>query len=299
MKIYGYCRVSTEKQKLEKQFDNIKSLYPNAVIRSEKYTGTTTDREKWNKLLEEVRKDISNGEKVVIVFDSVSRMSRNAEEGITDYFTLYNMGVDLVFLGERHIDTQAYKKALETARIPFVSDGSSGGDLVSDILAAVNRFMKAKASDDIREAFRQAEKEVVDKKRWTKEGIRQQQKKNELIMSMHPDDYMNQEDYRQIGQPKGARLTTKKELALKQLILEYSKSFNGTLKDDEVIALINGMAEIPTVDGKGTVKPKDMSKVAIIKDQEGRIIKKRHAKNKFINRQTYYKYKKELKEQQA
>ena len=37
--------------------------------------------------------------------DSVSRMSRNADEGFTVYEELYHRGVSLVFLKERHIDT--------------------------------------------------------------------------------------------------------------------------------------------------------------------------------------------------
>lgn len=289
MKVYGYCRVSTEKQKLGKQFDNIKSLYKDAKIYSEKYTGTTTDRKQWNKLLEEVRNDIKNGEKVAIVFDSVSRMSRNAEEGIKDYFNLHDMGVSLIFLNEPYINTEVYEQSISN-QIPL-----NGGD-EDCIYKGINEYMVKLAKKQIKIAFDQAQKEVDDKRTWTKQGIKKQQEKNELIQSLHPDDYMDQDDYRQIGQPKGARLTIKKELALKQLILEYSKSFNGTLKDDEVIALINGMEEIPTADGKGMIKPKDMSKVAIIKDKDtGDVIGRRYAKNRFINRQTYYKYKKELK----
>ena len=47
-----------------------------------------------------------------MVFDSVSRMSRNAEEGFSLYEDLYNKGIQLVFLKEHHIDTETYKKAL-------------------------------------------------------------------------------------------------------------------------------------------------------------------------------------------
>ena len=41
MCVYGYVRVSTLKQKVERQIANIKKEYPNAVIIDESYTGTS------------------------------------------------------------------------------------------------------------------------------------------------------------------------------------------------------------------------------------------------------------------
>ena len=43
-----------------------------------------------------------------IVFDSVSRMSRNAGEGYNDYKTLYSMGVNLIFLNKPLINTSVF-----------------------------------------------------------------------------------------------------------------------------------------------------------------------------------------------
>jgi hypothetical protein len=40
-------------------------------------------------------------------------MSRNADEGFTLYEALFNQGVNLIFLKERHIDTATYKQARE------------------------------------------------------------------------------------------------------------------------------------------------------------------------------------------
>lgn len=47
------------------------------------FTGTKINRVEWNKLYNTVKKGDT------IVFDSVSRMSRNAEEGITTYLDLF------------------------------------------------------------------------------------------------------------------------------------------------------------------------------------------------------------------
>ena len=72
---YGYCRISTKKQNIERQERNIKATYPEALIRKEVYTGTKSDRKEWSKLLKALKPADT------VVFDSVSRMSRNAEEG--------------------------------------------------------------------------------------------------------------------------------------------------------------------------------------------------------------------------
>ena len=77
--IWGYARVSTPKQKLERQVDNIRRAFPDAVIIQEEFTGATLDRPKWNGL--ETRLKCGD----TVVFDEVSRMSRNAEEGMELY----------------------------------------------------------------------------------------------------------------------------------------------------------------------------------------------------------------------
>ena len=97
--IYGYCRVSTKHQRITRQVTNITDIYPEANIIKEFYTGTTQNRPKWDKLM----KQIKPGD--TIVFDSVSRMSRNADEGFKDYKSLYESGVNLVFLNEPLINT--------------------------------------------------------------------------------------------------------------------------------------------------------------------------------------------------
>ena len=117
MKQYGYARISTHKQRIERQLRNIKAKYPSAVILQDEYTGTKLSRPSWDKLM----KIIKGGD--TIIFDSVSRMSRNAEEGFAVYETLYNQGVELIFLKEPHINTQTYKKAVQRFH-PNDGDGS-------------------------------------------------------------------------------------------------------------------------------------------------------------------------------
>ena len=209
MKIYGYCRISTNKQNIERQIRNIKKEYPNAIIVTEEYTGTKINgRVKFNKLL----KIIKQGD--TIIFDSVSRMSRNAEEGFKLYQELYNQGIELIFLKEPHINTSTYKKALN-------NNLTMTGTNVDYILKGVNEYLMSLAKEQIKLAFEQAEKEVKDLHQRTKEGIETARRNG-----------------KQIGQKKGSKLITKKSTIAKGQIITYSKDFDGTLKDTEVIKLV-------------------------------------------------------------
>ena len=55
-KIYGYCRISTSSQSIERQHRNIKAEYPDATLISEAFTGTMIEgRKEFNKLLGNVK----------------------------------------------------------------------------------------------------------------------------------------------------------------------------------------------------------------------------------------------------
>ena len=207
-KVYGYCRISTNKQSIERQHRNILASYPSAIIIDEVFTGTKIEgRKEFNKLLSKVV------EGDTIVFDSVSRMSRDAEEGFKLYEELFNKGIELVFLKEQHINTETYKKAL-TNNIQLT------GTNVDFILEGINKYLLALAKEQIRIAFNQSEKEVKDLHQRTKEGIETARLNG-----------------KQIGQKQGTKLRTKKSIGTKQDIIKYSKDFQGTLKDIEVMKL--------------------------------------------------------------
>lgn len=149
-----------------------------------------------------------------IVFDSVSRMSRNAQEGFEIYKELYGRGVDLVFLKEPHINTETYKTALE-------NNIKLTGINVDFILEGINKYLFSLAKEQIRLAFEQAEKEVKDLQQRTREGIETARLNG-----------------KQIGMQPGTKLTTKKSIAAKEIIQKHSKNFSGTLSDAEVMKLV-------------------------------------------------------------
>ena len=206
--LYGYARISKPKQSIERQIRNIKAKYPDAVIVDEAYTGTTTSRPKWQKLYSAAK----DGD--TIIFDSVSRMSRNAEDGYQDYEELYHRGVELVFLKEPLINTATFKNAL-AASVPLT------GTNVDFILEGVNKFLMELAKEQIRLAFEQAEKEVSDLHQRTREGIETARLNG-----------------KQIGHVAGVKLPTKKSIEAKKAIRKYSRDFEGALSDQDVMKLV-------------------------------------------------------------
>lgn len=207
--IFGYCRISTDRQNIERQIRNIKKAYPDAIIKQEVYTGTKTDG---RKVFEQLLKIVRSGD--TIVFDSVSRMSRNAEIGFQVYQELYDKGIELVFLKEPHINTETYKKALS-------NNIEMTGTKTDIILKAINEYLMELAKEQIIIAFEQSEKEVSDLHQRTKEGIETARRKG-----------------KQIGRKRGASITTKKSIKAKQDILKFSRDFNGTLTDVDCMRMI-------------------------------------------------------------
>lgn len=209
-KIFGYCRISRKTQNIERQIRNILATYPNADIRQEAYTGTkVVGRKEFNKLLGEVKQGDT------IVFDSVSRMSRNAQEGIEIYFRLYEMGVNLVFLKEGYINTDVYKNA--------VNQGidATGNEIADIYIEATNKVIRLLATQQIEKSFEQAEKEVTDLHERTKEGIETARRAG-----------------KQIGQKSGANLNVKKKEPKKAEIRKYCKDFDGNLTDKDTMKLV-------------------------------------------------------------
>lgn len=205
--VYGYARISTMKQSIQRQIDNIKSVYPNAVIITEEYTGTKMDRPNWNKLV----KNLNPGD--TIVFDEVSRMSRNATEGFETYKALYDMGINLVFLKESTLNTENFRATQQIASV--------GNEIADLYIETTNKVLMILAEQQIKKAFETAQHEVDFLHKRTSEGIAVARAKG-----------------KQIGRTTGTKVETKKAKASKEKIKALSKEFNGTNTDLEVIAIL-------------------------------------------------------------
>lgn len=209
MAVYGYCRISTPRQSIERQVRNILRAYPDAILYEEVYTGTRVEgRKQWGKLMGRVVAGDT------IVFDSVSRMSRDAASGFEQYQELYNRDVSLVFLKEPHINTETYKSALAN----HIAMTGTAADI---ILEAINRYLMELAKEQIRLSFQQSEKEVMDLRQRTKEGMQTAKLNGKTI-----------------GHPVGSTYQTKKSVQAKKDIMKLSRDFGGTMKDVDCIRLI-------------------------------------------------------------
>lgn len=208
-KVYGYARISTKKQSIERQIKSIKAYNENAIIFEETFTGTkVVGRKEFKKLMDIVK------EGDTIIFDSVSRMSRNAEEGYKIYMDLYKRDINLVFLNEMTINTDTYKNAL-LKNIEMTNTN------IDFIIEGVNKFLESLAKEQILKAFEQAEKEVVDLSTRTSKTLQVLKDKGVVL-----------------GRKEGTKVTTKKSIQAKKEIQRLSKDFNGSNTDKDVIAIL-------------------------------------------------------------
>ena len=207
--IVGYARVSTEKQKLDRQIANLKERYPDIVIVSEVFTGSTDNRPKWKKLMRQCKA----GNVKKLVFDEVSRFSRNAEEAIVEYKELYSLGIEMEFIKEPHINSSVYRQASER-RIEIATESmdSDTANLINTVIDGLNDYLMAVAEKQIYLAFDHAQKERELLSKRTSEGL----KRAKLMGS-------------KVGRQPGEKLVTKKAKRAKRIIRKHYSLFGGEL----------------------------------------------------------------------
>ena len=218
MALYAYIRVSTQRQSLQRQMDNILSAnngaFAGALFFSDTSAGSTQDRPEWNRLY----KKLKPGD--TVVFDSVSRLSRDAESGAALYEELYQKGINLIFLNEPHCNTDCYRQAA-AASIP-----PTGNEIADIYIEATNKALMLLAHNQIFLAFEQAEKERLDLCKRVRDG-----------MKAAKEEAAQQGIEKHYGLVPGTKLTTKKSISAKEIIMKHSKDFNGTLNDSEAMKL--------------------------------------------------------------
>mgnify|MGYP002511379225 CR=1 FL=1 len=129
--IFGYARVSTEQQNLDRQLDALRK-YGVDIIYNEKMTGTKRDRPELSKLLDRM----TEGDTVVV--ESLSRLGRSTKDLIELTELFEQKGVHLVSLKEQ-IDTS-----------------TSTGKLLFTLMSAIAQFERDVIADRTREGLRSA-----------------------------------------------------------------------------------------------------------------------------------------------
>ncbi len=210
-KIYGYCRTLNPKQSMEKQKQSILAAFPDAVLIEEDNAGSNNDP---GKCFADLLEKIKSGD--MIIFDSISRLSRNAQEGSELYLELYHAGVDLVFLKQRQIDTAVYRKVITNQMAAVQAGAGSEDQLMNEKLNLLKEITDALAREQIEVSFLQAEKEAAAQRQKTREGLMYARTSG-----------------KQIGLSKGSTVTTKKERDAVPLIRKLNQHFGGSLNDQE------------------------------------------------------------------
>jgi DNA invertase Pin-like site-specific DNA recombinase len=132
--IFGYARVSTEAQNLDRQIDALEKYGVNQIY-NEKMTGTKRDRPELNKMLERM----TAGDTVVI--ESLSRIGRSTKDLIElmELMELFQQkGVNLISL----------KESIDTT--------TSTGKLVFAIFSAIAQFERDVIADRTKEGLKAA-----------------------------------------------------------------------------------------------------------------------------------------------
>ncbi|QEA58163.1 recombinase family protein (plasmid) [Weissella hellenica] len=94
---YGYARVSTTEQKLENQIEHLKNSGAE-IIYQEKFTGTTTKRPEFNKLLNELKANDT------LIVTKLDRFARNTREALDIIQKLFDQGIKVQILNMGTID---------------------------------------------------------------------------------------------------------------------------------------------------------------------------------------------------
>ena len=129
--IFGYARVSTESQNLDRQIDALKK-YGVDHIYNEKMTGTKKDRPELNRMLDRM----TEGDTVVI--ESLSRLGRSTKDLIELTELFHDKGVNFVSL----------KESIDTS--------TSTGKLLFTLMSAIAQFERDVIADRTREGLKAA-----------------------------------------------------------------------------------------------------------------------------------------------
>lgn len=126
--VFGYARVSTEQQNLDRQLDMLQK-YGVDYLYNEKMTGTKRNRPELEKLLER----LTEGDTVVV--ESLSRLGRSTKDLIWLMETFNERGVNLVSL----------KESIDTT--------TSTGKLLFTLMSALAQFERDVLADRTREGL--------------------------------------------------------------------------------------------------------------------------------------------------
>ena len=197
--IYGYCSSMSGKRELRQQQNNILEAYPEAQMIQDIITQSAS--------AEYLLAVVSSTD--TLVFDSVARISKDADICCNIYTMLYNAGRNLIFLKEPYLNTSTYRE--------FLSEVNQRANR-QEFTEAIFIILKEQIRVSIEYFEQEAKKRSINRKTGI-EKARQEGK--------------------QIGQKKGAKLHIKKKAAIKEGIRANAREFGGPMTDAECMTYLH------------------------------------------------------------
>ena len=156
--IFGYARVSTQDQNLERQIDQLKQMNCERIFQ-EKITGSKKERPELDKLLDQLR----TGDNIVVT--ELTRLSRSVRDLFALVDTIHKKGANLKSLKEPWLDTTTPQ-----------------GKLLFAVFAGVSQFERDLISERTKDALSSARARGRNGGRPPKSS-----KSIELALKMHKD----------------------------------------------------------------------------------------------------------------
>ena len=254
---FGYARISSNRQSIERQIRNILEYDPKAIIYKETHKRYDLEgRIEFKKLIRRAKKLVKEGNRVKLIFDAVDRFGSN-DDCFAIYLQLYNLGVNMVFLKESYVNTDYIKSRLDASKLPRVNNE------VDFILEGVEKYLERVVFQEVKNAFKQSQLEIDNLKLRVIDGIEtarlngRQIGRPPLDKSMLPPEFFDKYELWKQGKltktqfaldmgwsrPKLNRMIelskkryiTSKEVLAKKYILRYHKEFNGYMSNNKVI----------------------------------------------------------------
>ena len=155
-RVYGYARVSTEDQNLDRQIDELSAAGAEIIIEEKKSGGPRSRRPKWESLIDPTLGPLRKNDTLMVV--ELSRLGRSTSQLSTLLQNLKDRGINLRILN-LGIDTN-----------------TAAGELIFNVLAAVSQMERDLISERTRSAL------AAKKRRGERVGGRDQQFSRQQIL---------------------------------------------------------------------------------------------------------------------
>lgn len=154
MRIYGYCRVSTKEQNLDRQIEALKSYNNEVVIFADKKTGKDFERKEY----EILKRVAASGD--IIVVKEMDRLGRNKEmiKKELEYFKEKNIRVVILDIPTTTVDLSNMEEGIAKAMLEMINN------ILIEVLATMAEADRTKIKQ------RQAEGIAIAKQKGVKLG---------------------------------------------------------------------------------------------------------------------------------